>query len=205
LAVLQPYGGEIFIRCYLFALPWFAIGCAIGFSAFLTRRSALLPPEATSRIWPRVATVAAIITSISIGTVLARGGNDAFLGVTQADIDAINFVYAHAENGDTVAGLTSHLPLRIRRLEQVEQVSAEGLQSPQRPCQTVIDIPPCLAEDSVNYIVITPQQDNAGRILSGFPRNWTHIVAEQLVARYGYRIVFTENNRVVLAKPDIRR
>jgi uncharacterized membrane protein len=203
LAVVQPYGGEIFIRCYLFALPWFAIGGAIGFSAFLTRRSARLPAEVTGRIWPRVATVATVIASISIGTVVARGGNDAFLSITQADLDAINFVYAHAENGDSVAGVTSHLPFRTRRLEQVEQFSAEGLQSPQRPCQTVIDIPPCLAEDSVNYVVITPQEDNAGRILSGFPPHWTNTVAQQLVARYGYRIVFTENNRVVLAKPKI--
>jgi hypothetical protein len=104
-----------------------------------------------------------------------------------------------------MASLTSDLPFRTQRLGQVDQLSAGGLQSPQRPCQTVRDIPPCLAEDSVDYVVISPQQDNAGRILSGFPPHWTHIVAQQLVARYGYRIVFTENNRVVLAKPKIRR
>jgi hypothetical protein len=205
LAVIQPYGGEIFVRCYLFALPWFAIGGAVALSAFLTRHSAARPDAVRGRVWARVATVATVITSVSLGTVVARGGNDAFVGVTQADIDAINFVYAHAENGDSMASLTSDLPFRTQRLGQVDQLSAGGLQSPQRPCQTVRDIPPCLAEDSVDYVVISPQQDNAGRILSGFPPHWTHIVAQQLVARYGYRIVFAENDRVVLAKPKIRR
>jgi hypothetical protein len=205
LAVIQPYGGEIFVRCYLFALPWFAIGSAIGLSVFLTRHSQLPADEVRSRVWPRVATVVTVLTTLSLGTVVARGGNDAFLGVTQADIDAMSFVYDHAENGARIASLTPDLPLRIQRLGQVDQFTAESLQSAQRPCQAVVDIPRCLAEDSVNYVVITPQQDNAGRILSGFPPNWTDTVAEQLVARYGYRIIFTENDRAVLAKPKLAR
>jgi hypothetical protein len=207
LAVIQPYGGEIFVRCYLFALPWFAIGSAITLSALLTRHSALRPDGVMARFWAGVVTLATatLITSISLGTVVARGGNDAFLGVTQADLDALNFVYSHAENGDSMAGLTSDLPFRTQRLGQVDQLSAEGLQSPQRPCQTVSDIPPCLADDSVDYVVITPEQDNAGRILSGFPSGWTNTIAQKLVARHGYRIVFEENNRVVLEKPKIRR
>jgi hypothetical protein len=204
LAVIQPYGGEIFVRCYLFALPWFAIGVAIALSTLLAHHWAHRPDELRGHVWARVTTVATVITSVSLGTVVARGGNDAFLGVTQADIDAINFVYSNAENGDSLAGLTSDFPLRSQRLGQVDQFSTAGLQSPQRPCQTVRDIPSCLADDSVDYVIITPQQENAGRILNGFPPRWTNTIAQQLVARHGYRIVFTENNRVVLEKPKIR-
>jgi hypothetical protein len=203
LAAIQPYGGEIFVRCYLFALPWFAIGGAIGLSTLLTRPLRVAPDKVRRHIWPRFVVVGTVITSVSLGTVVARGGNDAFLGVTQADINTMNFVYAHAKNGDSVASLTSDIPLRIQRLGQVDQFSAEGLQSPQRPCQAVSDIPPCLADDLVDYVVITPQQDNAGRILNGFPAHWTDTVAQQLVGRYRYRVVFQENSRVVLAKPKI--
>jgi hypothetical protein len=205
LAAIQPYGGEIFVRCYLFALPWFAIGSAIGLSALLTRHSTVAPDEVRSHIWPRIAVVAAVITSVSLGTVVARGGNDAFLGVTRADINTLKFVYAHAENGDSVATLTPDFPLRAQRLGQVDQFSSQSLQAPQRPCQAVKDIPPCLADDSVDYVVITPQQDNAGRILNGFPPRWTDTVAQRLIRRYRYRIVFQENSRVVLAKPKIQR
>jgi hypothetical protein len=200
IAVVQPYGGEIFIRSYLFALPWFAIGGAIALAAILGR-SGSIPAERTRTSVLGSACAVAVISLICLGSVTARGGNDAFLGVKQVDEDAMRFIYTHAEDGELVVGLTWNLPFRTQRLGTISQLTADDLQGSQRPCSAFENMAQCLIDNDVEYVVITPQQDNAGVILNGFPPGWTYAVAQRLVSGHGYEVVFATDGRIVLAQP----
>jgi hypothetical protein len=113
----------------------------------------------------------------------------------------MRFIYTHAEDGELVVGLTWNLPFRTQRLGAISQLSADDLQSSQRPCSAFETMAQCLVDNDVEYVVITPQQDNAGVILNGFPPGWTYAVAQRLVSGHGYEVVFATDGRIVLAQP----
>ena len=193
LAVLQPYGGEVFMRCFLFALPWFAIGAAISLQALVgTARS-------RGRIW-RQAAVAAVLAGIMLSTVSARGGNDAYVSITTADVNAIHYVYENAPAGDSVISVLWYAPLRSDRVGDLTQISTDELASAANPCSTEAQIEACLVTAKPNYILINPQQEAAGEILNGLAPGWSERLLAALESKDGYRVAFQQDGSIVLQR-----
>jgi hypothetical protein len=183
LAVLQPYGGEIFIRCYLFALPFFAVLGGIALNA-LTKRA-------------YVTGMALAVTILA--TVTVRGGNDAYVAFTKADTDIVQKAYDLAEDGQSIGTVLSYAPLEWQRVGDVRQVSAED------GCPVFPDTESCIAKANLDYLVINQAQDSYGTIYFGAPKGWTAKLADQLVADGRYQRVAQEGGSQLLARKEGKR
>jgi hypothetical protein len=179
LAVLQPYGGEIFIRCYLFALPFFAVLAAVALDA-VTRRVS-------------VAVTGVVLALLMLTTVVVRGGNDAYVAFTQSDVNAVQRVYQLATPGQSVGTIVSYAPLEWQRLGEFRQVSAEDV------CPAVFpDTEQCVLRANLDYLVINRAQDAYGTVYFGAPPGWTSTLADRLVAEGRYERVFSQDGSQVL-------
>jgi hypothetical protein len=187
LIILQSYGGEVFLRCYLFALPFAAILAGVGVDVLLTRtwlgsrRTALAVPVA-------------LLTVLALATVTARGGNDAYTSFSRADLAAVDYAYQHAADGQSISALTADLPLGYTRIGAVRPLTVEAT------CPDIAAIAGCILAQASDFLVVTPAQENAGQILYGFPAGWTSRLVHQLVTSGKYRLVYDQDGGRVLAE-----
>jgi hypothetical protein len=99
LAVLQPYGGEMLMRVYLFSLPFAACYAA----------QALLPaPE--WRGWVAAAALTAAAAVLVAGFLFARYGNIRATVFTRADVQASERLYAVAPPGSLLIAASPNVP-----------------------------------------------------------------------------------------------
>ncbi|MGI8459060.1 MAG: hypothetical protein ACR2LI_13235 [Propionibacteriaceae bacterium] len=200
LAVVQPYGGEIFLRCYLYALPFFCLGAGVGGDALLNRA------RGRAAGWRHVVPAVGLglaLSVLALGTVVARGGNDAYTAMTHGDVAAIDYVYRVAPRDSTLAALRDAAPLRLSRVDTLTQLVAADLGTAEKPCTTAAELTTCVVDAGADYVFINPQQDEQGVILDGLPSGWTHQVQEALVVDQNYRVVYDQDDRVVLAGPGV--
>ncbi|EWM10909.1 hypothetical protein [Kutzneria sp. 744] len=183
LAVLQPYGGEIFIRCYLFALPFFAVLGGIALDA-LTKRSYL--------------TGIALGLSI-LATVAVRGGNDAYVAFTKADVDVVQKAYDLARDGQSIGTVVSYAPLEWQRVGDVRQVSAED------GCTVFPNGESCVLKAKLDFLVINHAQDAYGTVYFGAPPGWTGALADRLIADGYYERVASEGDSQLLQRKEGKR
>jgi hypothetical protein len=192
---LQSYGGEIFLRSYLFALPFAAILAAVGVDALIGigQRSSRSRPHGA--LWRRAVPLAAafaILAGLGLATVTARGGNDAYTSISRADVAAMDYTYLHARPGQSIAALLSDVPLSYRDVGTVTQRFFDS-------CPDMTDMARCVLDAPPDYLLITPSQDNHGRIYYGLRSGWTNQVVRRLLASGRYRQVFDEGGSRVLA------
>lgn len=185
LAVLQPYGGEIFIRCYLFALPFFAILGGVALNAL------------SKRLF--VAGTGIALAVAMLATVTVRGGNDAYVAFTKADVDVVQKAYDLARNGQSIGTVVSYAPLEWQRVGDVRQVSAED------SCAVFPDTESCVLKANLDYVVINHAQDSYGVVYFGAPAGWTSRLADQLIAEGRYDRVYTEDGSQLLARKGVTR
>ncbi|HET6503277.1 MAG TPA: hypothetical protein VFG87_21215 [Amycolatopsis sp.] len=204
LVVLQSYGGEVFVRCYLFALPFAAILVASWLDSVLGTRpapGAVRAGPASVRTGPRltrarVVTVGVILTLLGVGTVVARGGNDAYTSFSRTDVAAVAEAYRLARPGQTISGIsTDALPLGFSRIG-VDPQSALAVRCP----SYFADPRACVLQEVPDYFLVTPSEDNYGRIYYGLPAGWTTALAGDLVHDGKYRVVFDENGSKLLTR-----
>jgi hypothetical protein len=103
LPVLQPYGGEMLLRVFLFALPA---------AAFFIARLAF-PSAAAGRGWPTAVAIA-VISCILLGAFqFARYGNERLDAFTKGDVETVRELYRLAPPGSKVIGGTGNIPWRF--------------------------------------------------------------------------------------------
>lgn len=185
LAGMQSYGGEIFLRSYLFALPFAAILGAVAVDA-------LIGTGQRRRAVP-LAVAFALLSVLGLATVTARGGNDAYTSISRADVAAMSYVYREVRPGQSVDALLSDAPTGSDDVGAVRQEYFDN-------CPDMTDMARCVLAAQPDYLVITPSQDNHGRIFFGLRPGWTGDVVRKLVATGRYRQVFDEHGSRVLAR-----
>jgi hypothetical protein len=188
MAVAQPYGGEILIRCYLFALPLFALLGAVLLDDLLTARF--------GKPWLRrtaltVGTV--IIAGLMFGDVAARGGNDAYVAFTRADIDAVQKAYDIAKNGQTLDTVAAYAPVsEWQRLGAVDQASIEA------HCEPFPNPDPCVRKVHPDFLVLNAAQDAYGQIYYGMRPGWLAALGDRLVDSGLYQRIFVQDQSQLL-------
>lgn len=106
---LQPYGGEIIMRIYLFSLPmlaWFAAAAVFPNGA-----------EQRSRATGPVVLVLSII--MMTGMVFAYYGNESMNYVTEEELRVLEHLHSIAPTGALVVTATHNAPVRAARYEEL--------------------------------------------------------------------------------------
>jgi hypothetical protein len=104
LPLMQPYGGEIALRTYLFTLPFAAL-----FAALLIEGAA-----PAMRAWVGTA-VTLGLTLVLLGPfILARYGNERMDWFSRDEVAAVDYVYRAAPKGSTLVAWTPSLPWQSR-------------------------------------------------------------------------------------------
>ena len=217
-ALVQPYGGEVFVRCYLLALPWLAIAGAVALAALVRTPVPTAPggsegagdtepiagPDRRSgtrtlgAVVVGAVVVGAVVVGLGLSTVVARGGNDAYVTNTSADVASVEWIYANAQPQDTVVAPLWYSPLRTERVGDLRQVAAAQLAGNGNLCDTPSAMVQCIADAKADYVVINGQQDAGGVLLNGFKPGWTGRLEQALVDQHGYTIGFSQDGAIVL-------
>jgi hypothetical protein len=103
LAVLQPYGGEMLMRVYLFSLPFAACYAA----------RALMPAPAW-RGWRASAVLAAASVLLITGFLFTRYGNARTTLYTAAEVQTVDRLYAIAPHGSLLVAASPNVPWKQR-------------------------------------------------------------------------------------------
>lgn len=202
LIVVQSYGGEVFLRCYLFSLPFSALLAAVAVGELLDRATAgrwrlvrggsIGPAGVLVRRLSALLTTVLLLTALVLGTVTVRGGNDAYTSFSRADVAAVDFVYRRAMTGQVVAALTSAVPFSYNRIGNIDQNTLEAR------CGDVTHMEHCVLDQMPDFLVVTPSQENDGEIYLQLPPGWTSKVVQALLASGEYRVAFDQDGSQVL-------
>jgi hypothetical protein len=119
LPLLQPYGGEIVLRVYLFALPGVVVLVA-----------SLVLAGAGTRRWQAGAVVLGVTACLMAAFLVTRHGNDRVWLFSKNEASIVNRVYDIAAPGSVIAAPSTTLPWQNRRYAELEHVSLERLKGP---------------------------------------------------------------------------
>jgi hypothetical protein len=108
-------------------------------------------------------------------------------------VAAVNYIYRHVRGGQSVGALLSDVPIDYRDVGTVTQRFFDN-------CPDMAAMAGCVLADQPDYLIITPSQDNHGRIFYGLCPGWTGEVVRELVAVGRYRQVFDDDGSRVLTR-----
>ncbi len=97
---LQPYGGEMLLRVYMFALPGIAFFAA----------AALLPSNRVRRAWFTHAVLACVALTLTGAFLVARYGNERQDAFTNKEAAIVRQLYAHAPLHSVLVAADGNLP-----------------------------------------------------------------------------------------------
>jgi hypothetical protein len=138
LPLIQPYGGEMVLRVYLFALP--SVAFFIACLAF--------PTLAAGRNWWTLAAVMIVCCALLGSFQFTRYGNERLDQFTPGDVAAVNALYRVAPRGTTLIG-SQNIPWRQRDYASYKYRSITDLAAWQQP----VPDPKRLAREIEDYAV----------------------------------------------------
>ena len=108
LVVLQPYGGEVVLRVYMFALPFIAL---LASSLFASTTPA-------TRSWPRTTVLFFVSVGLLGGNLIARYGNERLEYFTRGDVAATRELYRLARPGAVLVAGSRNLPWKFKEYDE---------------------------------------------------------------------------------------
>jgi hypothetical protein len=201
----QNYGGEGLLRVALLTGPFASLLAA---SAILPTRVGALPPIIDDELrwrhrrvripWPsgRV-TVGVCATVVLFGfatvTTVVRGGNDAYESFSTGEVDAANYIYAHAVPLDLIGIVSPYAPLGQRDVGSVGiYVVSETANIPRLSV-----VGANLVHHRPTFVDLGAAQEAWGVILAGYPPGWETTVEHYLLA-HGYKVAARWSTATVL-------
>ena len=179
---VQSYGGEVILRCFLYAMPFLAVLAAAALGGLLRARPTVAGPGS-----------AAIVLVAAVALVTVRGANVSFERVSANDVRAAEYVTSTLPPGGSVALVEPFSPLRYRNILTQRVVSLPS------GCETRLVA--CVAQLKPDLIYLSAAQENYGVLHFSRPPGWLLSQGvSQLVAEGGYRIAFDRPGDVVLAR-----
>jgi hypothetical protein len=165
-ALLEPYGGEMVLRVYMFALPG---TCALAAYAFFPgTRSA-------RRAWPGLLAAGVSGLVLVCGFLFARYGNEAYEMTRPGELALAEYVYQH---GDTPvlfmvdtddAWATPFIPLGYQDVERVQFASIRAPMDPRNVDSVVAALRKLGPE---GYLLTTRSQEWYLNSAADYPRSW---------------------------------
>jgi hypothetical protein len=117
--VLQPYGGELLLRVYFFALP---------FIAFLAA-GLFLPVKEAATSWRAAGAIGLAVVVLLGGFLFARYGNERIEHFTSEELAAVRHLYEVAPRGSLLLAATPDLPWKFQDYVGYEYRTVGSLKS----------------------------------------------------------------------------
>jgi hypothetical protein len=191
---LQGYGGEALLRVVLFGLPFTSLLVASAILPTTTGQiRPWIPPFSATRSVTalRVGLAAALLLSMAALNTLTRGGNDAYESFSLGELNAVNYVYAHATKYQVVGMVAEYLPMGQQDIAKFQLVSVAGSNIP-----TIAGATSLLLQVRPDYIILSRSQEQWGEIVGGYPKGWEAQLGKTLV-KNDYRVVATWSTATV--------
>jgi hypothetical protein len=203
LPVLQAYGGEIFLRVFLFALPAAAL---YGAWLFFSHESDGARASARAgRL--RACALAAVACLLLGGFQFARYGNERFANFTRADVAAVAALYRLAPLGSRLEAGNDNLPWRYRRYASYDYLEGvDSLPEWQVPDPSVTrlrsELEAALGTRG-GYVIFTPSTYIFAEQFEGTPKLLQQLVA-LLQSSPGARLLYQSGGATIffVRQPD---
>ncbi|NAZ86486.1 serine/threonine protein kinase [Kineococcus sp. T90] len=185
LLLVQSYGGEVLIRCFLYASPLLSPLAAVALRwalAAARHRVRGRAADAARRVPAPVALVPVLLVACLV-VVFTRGLNVSFERTPPGQALAAQRVYDLARPGDAVGvpgggGLTPYL-----RITEVGVAFLDADLCAQGPTAA------CLPEGPPRFLLVSSTQDRYGQLLQHRGAGWVWQLAERWGASAGYEVL----------------
>jgi len=163
LPVVQPYGGEIFLRVFLFALPAAAFFAACLFFPALHRGGR----------WLTTLVLAAILCAVVIGFQYPRYGNERFANFTRSDVQAVAALYRLAPTGSILVPGADNLPWSYKDYDAYDyntglDATPEWSAAHVNPSIVVKQMLHYIGDHGI-YLIFTPSEEIYAESFEGVP------------------------------------
>ena len=194
LLLVQSYGGEVVIRCALYASPVLAPLAAVTVSR--VGRLLLVPRPLPVRFGVVTAALAVAFAMLT----LTRGLNVSFERVTADQVAQARAVIAAAPEGAVIGTTEAVGPLPLGGLGQVRTTAMPplGCRGELRAC--LLDQVGDDGSRGPELVYVTSGQEAQGVLVSGLPAGWTGQIVDTLLSTGGYRTVSRSADVTVLQR-----
>lgn len=180
--VLQPYGGEMLLRAYLFVLP-----AMVFFAAALFYTT---PRINTS--WRITATIGLVSAALTGGLLFARYGNERMDAFTLEEVAAVQHLYSVAEPGSLLVAGSENLPWKFQDYEKhkyrtvADQILAGDIDA----------IAHLMREKKYNgaYLILTRSNKAYAELFEGLPPGSWERFEKDLIASGQFKLIFANDD-----------
>jgi hypothetical protein len=191
---VQSYGGEALLRAYLFAMPFVALLAAMAF----------MPSTEPKKVAVPALCFCLVAAAFAPAWLVARYGNERFDRVSNADLAAVKYLYAHAQPAapghgkTTLISLFPQLPWRYQEINSFDYESVQNTTDPPNERGLVsLAVDQGLGDHPV-YLIITRSQEAAGEALDSLPTGWAYSLGQKLVDNALAKVLYTNQDASVL-------
>lgn len=187
-AAVQSYGGELFLRIVLYGLPILTILGVDALRAYVRRRRG------------REKLLALGMLLLFPVLVLIRGGNEAYMIVTQEDITMTRAAFAETPPGSKIVPLDDTGPYAMMGVGTYQREGDDVASCKDRNKVTASDYTRCILDDEPDVVLIYTSTEKKGVVLDNRAPGWSRQVVDELVATGEYRVRYQNGFNAVLVK-----
>ncbi len=193
LPLLQPYGGEIFLRVFIFALPT---------TAFFIAAVPFPTPERGRRRL-NVAAITVVGCLLLLGFQFTRYGNERMDNFTRSDVAAVQALYRLAPKGSTLEAGNDNLPWRGQGYADYTYLQIDNLSVWQAGHPRAVAVLAQLRHRLAGrggYVIITRSNEVSAELFEGTPGVLPRLV-ELLRTAPGVRQLYRSGNADIFFVP----
>ena len=138
--------------------------------------------------------IGVVVLIATLGTVITRGGNDAYESYTNGEFAAVNYTYNHITPGETLGLVNPNLPFGYRDVGVINFFFADGFTVLPRVRAKAF------ARNHAAWIILSQSQESWGVNVAGYPVAWEANLEVSLLSE-GYKIAKVWPTATVLRAP----
>jgi hypothetical protein len=191
-AAVQSYGGELFLRIVLYGLPVLTI---LGVDAL---RAYVRGGRERGRGREKLLAVGMLLLFPVL--VLIRGGNEAYMVVTQEDITMTRAAFAETPPGSKIVSLDDTGPYAMQGIGTYKREGDDVASCKDRNKKTTQDFTRCILDDKPDVVLIYTSTEKKGVVLDNREPGWSRQVVDELVATGQYSPRYQNGFNAVLVR-----
>lgn len=187
LYLLQPYGGELLLRLYLFGLPFAACLMVLPFMG-----KATLPIG-----WLRGASLLLLGCVLATTTLVTRYGNDAMENFTPSEISLVDQLYKSAPPGSVLIEAVHDTPWRAQQYANYEYQTLMSARAQPNDARLNCGTVEWLGRSAGAYLIVTQSQVQAADTLGVGPKGDVTKFLATCGVRTGWSVVYQNAGGVI--------